>query len=335
MKTLFIGCILAVCALTASAEIKYLDAGIDVEGNKNIYDDNDENNIEALWGRLYISPHFESDRFDGLIQLYVYPAGFGYQLLRGAKTDSIGEVVTESEQIANVQIWEAWGKLKAKSVAWSFGHLLTYNGRGTYFGNYLDESAGGWFWGKGLFSNATELSVDPSEKDHISLILGSENINLNTGYLRLFNELTLAEKLVIGTGYRTNVFDRAFDNDAIVQHQAALNLAVDITEFFSVYAEAGFSNMGGYGDKNNVQIPILFGVNIPTKEFLDACNIEVEIIATDVSEFNYYAGVERDRLQYSLFLEKDIGDHFAISTGLWTEGKMNQPTFGLRLHAEL
>jgi hypothetical protein len=203
-----------------------LDAGLDIEGDKALFDNGSSDNMDALFGRLYLRPHIEDQHFAAALNVYFYPEGFGYQLLNAAPGEAADdEQQVESIDIGKVQIWEAYASIFHNAWTFSFGRRLQFNSNACFFGNYTDENAGGYFLGKGYFSHCLELSHSYKDINTLSMTIGTDDIAINTGYLRIFNQLSLSGGFNLGVGYRVNLFDRIHNNTAALMHSVALNLS--------------------------------------------------------------------------------------------------------------
>lgn len=305
----------------------HLDAGLDIEGDKALYDNGSSDNVDALFGRLYLRPSIENERFAAALNVYFYPEGFGYRVLNAAPGEAaVDEQSVESIDIGKVQIWEAYASIFHKDWTFTFGRRLLFNSNGWFFGNYTDENAGGYFLGKGYFSHCLELSHSYKDVNTLSMTIGSDDVAINTGYLRLFNQLSIASVLSVGVGYRVNLFDRIYDEEAELVHHGALNLAAPLSHGLTPYVEVGFREMGRESD---MQIPVVVGLTIEGENIINLIDVEIELVDKSMR-------LSKEVAQYSVFVKKvAIEDHCDVQAGLYTWGKASQPGFSLKLGAQL
>ena len=306
----------ATTALFAAGPI--VDYGFDVVADKKLYNTPTTNNIDEMYGRAQVRPHFESEKYDGALCLYFYPEGFGYSLQHVQNQDDSTQI--SEEPIGKTQIWEAWGLIKGYFTNFFFGRTLLYTSSASHFGNYLDEDAGGYFTGKGIFSNIIDIQSNLSTNDQLSIILGTNDTRLNTGFLRIWNQISF-NKLSVGTGYKSNMFDLVRDEKSLVLHQLAINFSYKVTEKLTAYSETGFRNMGQ--NRGGVDIPTLLGISGAVGP-LDLAALELEYYtAEDIGD--------RDALQYSLTLSKTFFDHFSVTSELYTSSQLEKANFALKL----
>ena len=160
-----------VCAEGTSATY-----GTDIVIDKKLFDNGSNSNLDDVYGRAMLNPKYESSTFEAVILLYFYPEGFGYKVLHTNEDSS-----TSAMDIGKLQIWQAYGMVKSKNVDLLFGRNLVVNTCAIHFGNYIDEEAGGYFTGKGLFENCVEGRFRIGENNKLAVQFGTEDTKLNTG----------------------------------------------------------------------------------------------------------------------------------------------------------
>lgn len=310
------------------AEIPNMNIGVQIHAEKSLYDNDSKDNIDYMFGRIFCSPHYENDKFEGKIRIMFYPEGFGYQVLRGIEQDSASKSITsKATRIGKISIWEAYGRIKCPVVNFTFGRVYLGNTNGYYFGNYLDEDAGGYFEGKGIYSHVLDCGINLGKKDNLSVMLGTDDPRLNTGYLRLYNNLNLTDKLGVAVGYRSNLFDTYYNKDAIVSHNFMVSAQYSVMSGMLAYVEAGFRNISS--EETHAEVPVMLGVTIPTGKVLDDLDAEVEFYNSNKSASGQAFG-------YSLFAKKVlVKDHVDLHFGFYSERKLNEPGLGLRLTGKL
>lgn len=297
--------------------------GLDIQAQKAIYDNDKNDNFDQLFGRIKFGSTLSSDRFQGKLYIGAYPAGFGYEPLFGVSLDSTDSMTTEAENIPKFQVWEGFIASKGKILNTKLGRFFIGNTKGINLGNYLDDGINGGFLSRCPNVNALELNKKFS-LSKTSFLLGVGDKNLNKGFLRFFETISLMEdKLNIGAGYRSNVFDLVYDDEATVISN------VDIQADFSpIKNMLLFLEIGVVGIQKDVDpsVPVLFGFEVPTGPVLDILHLEFQFLDQKI---------RGGGANWNVYMKKKFAEHYSITYGIFSDGKLENVTMGLRVSADL
>lgn len=334
MKKLALSLMTAISFLSAGQTIKYKDLEfspilqLTTKAEKALYDNGSKENMDVFYGRVTLGAHAAINNFEAKIAFLAYPAGFGYELLRGIETsaDTIG---TTSEKIAKFQVDHATVSHHGKVFDLCIGRKVLYNSNGEFYGNYIDEGPGGYFTGKGVFANVVEFKSS-YDIGATQVIVGTQDSNINTGYLRVFQDINPVEGLHFGLGFRSNFLDKVHETNADVLWNATAIADYTIKKKVTLFVEAGFTNMS---EETDTEVPIVFGVKVPTKPVFDKVALELEYLKED--QRPEMDGKKLSPVQMGLHLQRAVGDHFTFKAGLFTLREMSDMGIGIRLDAAL
>lgn len=255
---------------------------VQIMAQKWLYEDKKANNIDAMWGRANMSVSAKSEKFDALLFIRSYPEGFGYEPIVGiekvSQTDTSVSVTTTNTKIAKFQILFAWFEAKNKVVNTKVGRMLYQEGNTRFYGNYIDDS---WndgkyspFISRGSVQNALQFSKKVGKlSSSVSLI--SKDANVNTGDLRIYETLKLNDNLVLGAGYKANVFDKINNDKAVIKHRADFQTSYNPFDVVDIYGDLGILN---FGKDLTSTVPVMVGVSILPQKVLDNVRLEVEFL---------------------------------------------------------
>lgn len=297
--------------------------------DKALYDNGSKENIDFFYGRVTAGAKAVIDNFEAHVEIRAYPSGFGYELLRGV--EEVGSTLhTDSEKIAKFQVNVAYAMHHGKIFDLQIGRLNTLcNTNGSFYGNYVDEGPGGYFTGKGVAGNVVHLNSN-YKMGNTSLMIGTNDIHINTGYLRLFQDLNVTDGLHFGLGFRSNFLDKVHAGNTDVFWNATAIADYTFTNDLKLYLEAGFTNMSKHTD---TEVPIVFGLDIPVKKVLDKVTLEMEYLKEDQRPL--MDGIEQSPVLLGLQLTKNFNKHFKILAGLHTLREMDELGLGLFMSAKL
>lgn len=297
--------------------------------DKALYDNGSKENIDFFYGRVTCGAKAVIDNFETHVELRAYPSGFGYELLRGVEeVDST--ILTSSQKIAKFQVNVAYAMHHGKIFDLQIGRLNSlFNSNCSFYGNYVDEGPGGYFTGKGVSGNVVHLNSS-YKQGNTSLMIGTNDTHINTGYLRLFQDFTITEGLHFGLGFRSNFLDKVHVGSTDVFWNATAVADYKFANDLKLYFEAGFTNMSKDTD---TEIPIAFGVDIPLKKVLDNVTLEMEYLKED--QRPTLGDVQQSPVLLGLQLAKSFNKHFKILAGLHTMREMDELGLGLYMNAKL
>jgi hypothetical protein len=157
-----------------------------------------------------------------------------------------------------------------------------------------------------------------------SILLGAQDANLNTGYLRILSTVSLLQKsLGVGAGYRANVFDVARNKDAVVLNRFILSADYQILSGLRPYVEIGFiENTKGVIQKNVTKdyvVPVVIGTTIPAGKILDAVVAEIEVLS------DRKIGTKDMPVQWNLYIDKKLCSYARFEFGFLSDAAAGDP----------
>lgn len=306
---------------------KYFGPSDDGLSQKNIYKNVDQLSGAANIGLKYTDEHFSSD-----LNIYAYPPGYGYSVLTNAtyqREDTA--VATESSDLPGVDILNAWVKFATPVLDIKVGHILSYQSNSScwMFGDYLDEDPVdasyieyGDFQYRGAVSNALELSKTVgASSTSIALLAGDKD--LNTGMLRIIQDIRPNDNLWFSLGWRINCFDRIQDKEAVLQNRIAATAGFSNENNFKVYAEPAV--ILSSDSATDPRVPILLGLQVPAGKVFDFVALESEILPDRVAYDKDGKEVKKPVLLY-LHAERTAGDFGLFDAAIYNDAK--GPSFG-------
>ncbi len=325
-------------AAPSAAEKPTLDltGSVQVQAQRAFWDNKVKDNLDELWGRFNFGAKCKASDFSSELNIRAFPEGFGYAPLTGFawkdSTDTISAKVSTTP-IAKFQVEQAWVKYSWKYIDLKTGRFYTTSSKTLQFGNYLDQDAGGAFMGKLAYHNAFEAS----NKIFIlssSVLLGVSDVKLNTGYLRIYEEIAPIKDLNFGVGYRANVFDLAYNKDAKIDSRVSIVADYTIIKDLKPFIEVGILAKAKMPNKTDAvdttQTPITFGTTIPTGGILNNLTAEFEIMKDRPGK--------KDDLQWDVYLDKKLGTRARFQVGLGSDNtgiKTGDVRLGVRFTSQL
>lgn len=310
-------------------------ASVQLQAEKYLYDTGKQTNLDQLWGRANLGLQYKSPSFDGKIYLRCYPSNFGYEPLTGASLTADDSVVLTKTKIDKIQIPEAFVKFKNKVVDVQVGrYLLLLNPRATFFGYYTDSDINGGFESRGTVYNAFQLSKNAKmgsnsakSASQIDLIVTDDKIN--KGDLRVcqtFDGL-INDKLGVNASYRSNIFDRIQNENAVVLHTVDAQLYVTLVKPLTIFAEAAKKDFGKDALDKTIDgtTPVLLGIS----------GTFPKVINYAVAEFQIAETAGRDTFLWNLTLCKTVTPHLNFDLGVYSMGKSENAALGLRMNSKL
>ncbi len=249
-------------------------SNIEMQGEKSIYTDKWGNNLDALWGRLNIGAETHDSEWESKFNIRIYPEGFGYASLTGITFDTLGQgsVKTQSSSVSKVQINHAWVKYTTPLLSLRVGRFETKETNSEHFGNYVDQSENGQFKGRNATHNAVE-GINSQGNLSVSAMLGTNDPNLNRGFIRLYVKYHPLEAVKLSIAYKSNLFDKFYYENENILNRFDFGANYVITTNCIAYIESGLIQQANIQDD---QIPTMFGITFPFWKLLDAAAIEFE-----------------------------------------------------------
>ncbi|MDG5816352.1 hypothetical protein QA601_14750 [Chitinispirillales bacterium ANBcel5] len=283
-----------------------IHGNIQIQARKELYDNGATDNLDQFWGRANLGVTVRGEALSGRINIRAFPAGFGFEVLTGATFDTTGQgsVTGEKTGIPNFQIENAWIQHTRGNLSTRVGRFSHTTSQTLHFGNYLYQDPGGRFMARIAYFNALELSAQTGPLLS-SVIFAAGDRNLNTGSLRIFEKLTIAENLNIGVGYFANIFDLVHNSDAEIINRFTLTGDYTLTNGLMPYLEVGIIENGG---DNSWDVPLTIGCKIPAGTVVDFLALEMEYSPETIREDNP-VGV-------NLALVKRFNNHASFNVGI-------------------
>ena len=168
-----------------------------------------------------------------------------------------------------------------------------------------------------------QFGISPTDNLDFTLAFISKAVNLDNGDLRAafnFHGLEGLNDLKIQLAYRSNIFDKVYDSDSKVKHNASLKASLPVIKnTMSIFAEAALLNIAADDD---MIIPLTGGVLFQTK-VVDRIILEAEYIG-DRQDYPDYWIVKNPKhikdVLGALYLEKAFTDRFSLSAGFHSFG---------------
>lgn len=318
-----------------------LTGSVQIQGQKALWDNStgnsSKNNLDEFWGRANFGAKYKSDKFSSELNIRAYPEGWGYEPLTGLvmkdSTDTVN-LSTSKTSIAKFQIEQAWVNYHfANMFDFKIGRFYTTTSKTLQFGSYIDLNAGGGFISKVAYHNAIDFSMHTGLWSS-SIMLGAGDKFLNTGYLRILEQVTPVKPLTIGAGYRVNVFDLAYDENAEMMHRISFLADFDFGAVYTKlkdlkpYAEVGMIKK----TEDKYDIPFTAGITIPTAGILSTCALEMEYLKNRKVK-------EKDvPVQWNLYIDRKIGKIVKIQASIFTDAlapSVNDTRLALRFTSSI
>jgi hypothetical protein len=306
-----------------------LTGNFQIQMQKALWDNSSDNNLDDFFGRVNFGSTYKSEVFQTLVNIRAFPVGFGYEALTGAVFDTITDKLSLTKtKVANFQVEQAWFKYVWPLFEIRLGRFYTVTSKYMTLGNYLDQNPSCGFQSRITYHNAAEFTFKTRILSS-SVLLGAGDASLNTGYLRIYETLTPMKNLTFATGYNGNVFDIAYNANAIVTNRFEFVANYEIIKGFCSYMELGIVQRS---IKTDYDIPFLFGCSIPTGEIFSNLALEIEYLA------NRKVGKKDKPVNLSLYLDKKIGTRTRFQAGIYSDPQGKETLdlkFGMRMTAGL
>lgn len=346
-----VGMITFLCAVAFAAEEKKEPPQFEVLGNVQIqaqkaFWDNaaanaKRNNLDEFWGRANFGGQFKAADFTTALNIRAFPEGWGYEPLTGLSvkdsTDTIKLGVSKTS-IARFMIEQAWVKYAFGTLAeLRIGRYSTTTSKTIHMGNLLDQNAGPGFQGRLAYHNAVDATILTGILSS-NILLGAGDKSLNTGYLRIYESISLLEKkLQFAAGFRVNVFDRVYNEDAALQPRIAILGEFEIIKNLKPYFEIGILDTARIKDESEFVTPMVFGTTIPAGSILNALVAEIEVQPGRTA-------IDKDKkirdvpVHWNLYIDKKFGTRTRLQAGIFSDpagASAGDVRFGLRYTGSL
>ena len=288
-----------------------INADFELEAGKVFWtseEDENSDNFETWNGEANLAILAETKNFRGKIALAFYPGDL--------KTDNARGETGSAEDYFSLD--EAWAYQSNGWFSFKVGRWDNTDKNGDYFGGYIDGYMNG-FLSEQDPENQFEFGFAPNENIDFELALISKAAHLNKGDLRAvfnFHDLPSLEEFEVQLGYRSNIFDKVYDADAIVKHNISLKVRWPIVpDFFTVFGEVALMDMS-----NDLVVPLTGGMEFNFKT-VDRVILEAEYVG-DRKKNGYYEGNPKHVKDVlgALYLEKALTDRFSLSAGFHNYG---------------
>ena len=288
-----------------------INADFELEAGKVFWtseDDDNSDNFETWNGEANLAILAETQNFKGKLALAFYPGDLKTDNAKGT-TGSVDDYFI---------LREAWANQTNGWFSFKVGRWDNTDKNGDYFGGYIDGYMNG-FLSEQDPENQFEFGFVPNENIDIALALISKAPHLNKGDIRAvfnFHDLPSLEELAIQLGYRSNIFDKVYDADAIVKHNISLKVRWPIVpDFFTVFGEVALMDLS-----DDLVVPLTGGLEFNFKT-VDRVILEAEYVG-DRKKNGYYEGNPKHVKDVlgALYLEKALTDRFSLSAGFHNYG---------------
>ncbi|ERP39206.1 hypothetical protein [Chitinivibrio alkaliphilus] len=351
-------CLVMIATISAQQpQLEFSPTGsVVIQAQKDLYDNDRSDNLDNWFGRLDLGGVVESGRHSVDVMLRFYPEGFGhdfrgpgmktvdvmefhqgYQVIQGPGTfpiyipyedttivgqDTIMDMENMQEfSMERVQIRRALYRYDGDMLNLTIGRDLISETEGKIFGNYIDEGIhGSGFLGKGIFANFLSLEKQ-MDMASLTVLLEATSANLNTGNLRTWFDVTPMENLEVGLGYKSNIFDKVYDDDMDVIHSLALNTAYTLPSQVTLFAETGVKDLH---EDLDAYAPVLLGANIPLPGMVRYVQVETELLKTGDRE--RLTGIEDTPVLYGISSCVELNDNVEFALGFFSAYDAEKPT---------
>jgi len=292
------------------ASVLELNGSIQLQAQKALWDNNSENILDDFFGRANLGGTFKSDNFQANINIRAFPEGFGYEPIIGAAFDSSTNAVeVQKTKIAKFQIEQAWVKYLWGTTSLQLGRFDRSLAKTPNLGNYIDQEPSGGYMAKGYYHHATELTVTTGLLSS-AILLGAGDAKLNTGYLRIYESISPVTGMNIGAGYRSNLFDIAYNENATILNRFSFVADYQVMKDLTPYVEFGILQKA---TNDEYDMPLLVGCKIPTASFFSTLAFELEIMS------GRKIGGEDVPVLWNLYLDKKVGTRTRFQTGIFAD----------------
>ncbi len=289
-----------------------INADFELEAGKVLWtseDDDAADNFEKWSGQANFAILAETNNFKGKIALAFYPGDL--------KTDNVHGDVGGAEDYFSLD--EAWAYQSKDWFSFKVGRWDNTDKNGDYFGGYIDGYVNGFLSTQDP-ENQFEFGFTPNKNLDFALSLISKAPHLNKGDLRLvfnFHELPNLEMFDIQLGYRSNIFDKIYDSDATIKHNASLKVrAPIIPDFFTLFGEVALMDLS-----DDMVVPLTGGIEFNFKT-VDRVILEAEYVSSRHNKSGFYEGKPKHIKDVlgAIYVEKALTDRFSLSAGIHSFG---------------
>ena len=286
-------------------------------------DDENNDNLETWSGEANFAILAEGENFKGKLALAFYPGDL--------RDENFGDKEDKQEALREnkngklddyFSLDEAWAYQGNDLFGFKVGRWDNTDKNGDNFGGYIDGYLTGFLSTQDP-ENQFQFSFYPNDNLDFNVAFISRAVNLDNGDLRAafnFHGLESLADLKIQLAYRSNIFDKVYDSDSKVKHNASLKASLPlIPEFLNIFAETALL---GIANDETMVIPVTGGVLLQTK-VIDRIIVEAEYIG-DRDDHPEYWGIENPKnvknVLGSIYLEKAFTDRFSLSASLHSFG---------------
>lgn len=298
-----------------------LKGDIQIQGLRKLTTQSKRNNLDDFWGRLNIGTEYAGEDFQSKLNLRVFPEGFGFEPLVGATFDTTGQgsVKLQTQAQTRVVVNHAWVRFGIGDYGFKVGRFETLETHSENFGNYIDLGPTGKFMSRPASHNALQFSRSEGPLE-ASVMLGTNDRNLNRGFLRTFGRYAPSKAFQATAGWKANVFDRFRQKDEEILHRFDAGLMCGgLPLGWKAFAEAAVLQIQGDGNET----PILVGIRPNAGKALDLLAFEMEWapdrrVAGREKEilFNTHARKAFGRVKLDFGFWSDVSDPDADAFGL-------------------
>lgn len=309
-----------------------VQADFELEAGKVFWSSEDDpygDNLETWNGEANFAVLAEGDDFKGKIGVAFYPGDLKYTNDDEDVTNIKEAKKAKKEALRNgtnknsddyFSLDEAWAMQGTDYFVFKVGRWDNTDKNGDYFGGYIDGYLTG-FMSTQESENQLQFGFTPNDNVDFFLSFISQSPNLDKGDMRLafnFHGLESIHDLNVQLAYRSNIFDKVYDADVDVVHNASLKANLPIVKNrVSIFAEAALMNIDPNDD---MVIPVTGGIAFETKA-VDRIILEAEWIKDRYdTEFKTEGAKHVKDVLGAVYLEKAFTDRFSLSAGFHSFG---------------
>ena len=303
-----------------------IQADFELEAGKVFWATEDDpygDNLETWNGEANFAVLAEGEDFKGKIGVAFYPGDLRMSddnIDKKAKKEALREGTDKGVE-DYFSLDEAWAMQNTDNFVFKVGRWDNTDKNGDYFGGYVDGYLTG-FMSTQPSENQLQFGFTPTDNLDLFISLISGSPNLDKGDLRAafnFHGLESLHDLNVQLAYRSNIFDKVYDADVDVVHNASLKFMLPVVKnTFSIFAEAALLNIDPNDD---MVIPVTGGVAFETK-IVDRIILEGEWIKDrhDYEDFKTPGAKHVKDVLGAIYLEKAFTDRFSLSAGFHSFG---------------
>ena len=301
-----------------------INADFELEAGKVFWateDDEMGDNLETWNGEANFAVLAEGEDFKGKIGIAFYPGDLRMSDENMAKMDKKEALREGSEKGIDdyFSLDEAWAMQNTDNFVFKVGRWDNTDKNGDYFGSYVDGYMNG-FMSTQPSENQLQFGFTPNDNLDFYVNLISKSTNLDKGDIRAsfnFHGLESIHDLNIQLAYRSNMFDKVYDNKADVVHNISMkaNLPV-LRNKVNVFAEGALMDLD-----DDMVLPVTGGVAFFTP-VVDRIILEAEYVKDrwENPDFVSFGSKHVKDVLGALYLEKSFTDRFSLSAGFHSYG---------------